>query len=580
MLSNLFVKFCAGYQNILKHDIKLITFNLVAKDTVLSYNQKNIEMILCFANTKLINNFERIIMRKKLFATLSVSLFLILINVSGNQLSVDAVTLQTIAPKDINFTGKVEAFESVLLAFNVPGIIKTTLPLGTQVYSTVTGENGKVIRDGTIVASLYKNQQEYAVKAAHIAVKIAESNYEKAIIDYKRQKELIAKKAVSMQSYQDSSNALLNANLNLETAKNAFITAKYNLDCCEITSPFDGIISEIIRGSNRSCGQGDDVLQVTRLNPIMIKVEFPSIIRAIISKSTVVKIYSNRMINPMPSWYEPNPRDSLNAEFFVGNVVIPTNIEPNEKKIPKVYEVLPVTDMSLIPNPDLKESKLAVPVEAIKKDKDGQHYVFRAKGQRALSLKKGIAKVFTIEKINVTPGKIGTQLDLGFKGQVKLCNLENNGDLKFHDVLVVKSEDNLKDGGKALLVEQHYMFQPGEIVAVQIPSLNMSGFYVHHKSIILMGKSRNFVYINDKGKAKLITVKVTGTTGRYYKIESPEIKDGTQVLVFNKLSTLRKCYDGAPIKINKLRQPPVHLEHPHATALYFPKQPIEEIYHL
>ena len=520
-----------------------------------------------------------IVKKIKLLILLS-TILLSITKLSAGTLEVDAITLKTITPQNIIYTGKVEPFESVLLAFNVPGIINMTLPLGTQVYSTIASNSGKIIRPGTIVASLYKNQQAYAVKAAELAVAIAQSNYDNAQLDYKRQKELIAKNAVALRDYQNANNTLLNTKLTLETAVNALVTAKYNFMCTDITAPFDGIVSEVIRGPNRGVGNGDDILQITRLNPIMIKISFPNVIKELISQNTLLKVYSNRMTTPSPAWYEPNPKDTLNAEFFVGNKIIPTNITPAEEKLPKVYEVLPVTDMGLIPNPDLNKYKLAIPKASIRHDKNGQFYVLRAKGQKALSLEKGISKTFKVERVNIVPGDVNAQFNLGFKGEVNLCNLKDPGSLKFHDVLIVDGDKGIIDGDKVVLVVQHFMFLPNELVAVHIPSLCKPGFYVHNKAIILMGKGKDFVYINDNGKAKLVNVKVTGTTGRYYKIEAPEIKEGVQVLYFDKLSELRSCYDGIPIKIEKIINPPIHLEKPRAAVLRFPVQPVEEIYHL
>ena len=330
-------------------------------------------------------------MKKILAFFVSTFLAVNVLTADETPLDVNVMQLKQITPTDVVFTGKVQTFESVLLAFNVPGIIKSVLPLGTIVHSALTDNNGKIVKPGTIVATQYTEQQKYALKAAKLSKEIAIVNLNNAKLNYERQKKLIDKNAVSQVDYDNAVNAYLNAKLDYENTVNDLATAQYNLDCCQITAPFDGIVTEIIRGPNRGVGNGDDILQITRISPVLVKVAFPDTVKSLISKNMVVEVYSNRMTSPVPAWYEANPRDHLNAEFFVGNDrIVVNNMSPEQEKMSKVYEILPATDMAMLPNPKIQTSKIAVPEEAIQKDEKG-YFVMKAAGQTALSLKKGIS---------------------------------------------------------------------------------------------------------------------------------------------------------------------------------------------
>jgi RND family efflux transporter MFP subunit len=116
------------------------------------------------------------------------------------------------------FPGTVRATRRVDLSFNVPGKL-IELPV----------KEGQRVRKGEVLARLDPEDYEQLVKAA-------QAEYEKALADYQRAKELIAKDYVSRADYDQTVAQKEVAAAKLERARKA-------LDETSLREPFDGVVA-------------------------------------------------------------------------------------------------------------------------------------------------------------------------------------------------------------------------------------------------------------------------------------------------------------------------------------------------
>ena len=117
------------------------------------------------------------------------------------------------------FPGTVRATHRVDLSFNVPGKL-IELPVS----------EGEAVKQGQVLARLDPRDYEAAVQAA-------QAEYDKALADYRRAKELVAKDYVSQADYDK-------AVARKEVTAAALERARKALDETKLRAPFDGVVAK------------------------------------------------------------------------------------------------------------------------------------------------------------------------------------------------------------------------------------------------------------------------------------------------------------------------------------------------
>ena len=505
---------------------------------------------------------------------------------------VSVMELKKLTPVDTFYTGKTVAIgtDSVgatdakpgLLAFDISSRIKYVKPVGSLVFNPIYDVDGNVVRKGTVVASAYKERQENALQAAILAKKIAEEENAIAKKDFLRIENLFNKKVGSQKEYFAQKSAFLKARLSLDEKNNALELASWDLKACDLIAPFSGIVTQVWRGANRWAGDGDEVVTIQRMDPMMVKIPFPDEIIELLNKDTKVMVYPQSKSHvPVDSWVQLRTTDFDNIYAYVANKLVPTDpLTTEEIKLPKIYKVAPVMEIysnnpinSFLANkkPYNDNIPLAVPEEAIRKDKNGDSFVFVAKSVDD-------SNIVDVRQVKVVPGKILRDYNLGTQAAFKLRSLKDAGDLKKKDIIVAVGTDDLKDG-KAVYTELGWLFLPDQLLKLSIPSLSKPGLYVSRNAIIRQAAGENYVYIDNNGTAKLVRVKITGTCFGNYAIEGEGIEAGTKVVVLDNKAEIGNLYDGVELKVVKTLPAPERITHKRAEEIAIPLEKIPEGYY-
>ncbi|HJO92259.1 MAG TPA: hypothetical protein QF753_02565 [Victivallales bacterium] len=492
-------------------------------------------------------------------------------------------TVKKLTPVDVFFVGKTKPLDKVTLGFDIQGKIERTKQVGDIVHSPIFDGSGKELRKGTVVAALYKQRQKFELNAAEMNVKIAKYDLKQSLDDYKRNQLMIKKNAISRKAHDESKIEVMKAKMTLDNAENSLSQAKYNLAATDIITPFTGIVSQVLRGKNLGTGDDGEVIEVVRMNPMLVEIPFAPELIDRLGKQDVVKVYPPGMSKPVPTWVEFESFGIQNLEVYVPNKLISeTYLTPEQRKLPKVYEVFPVmpivnSNTADIHDVDFKDSNgkspLAIPVEALHRDKNGS-YVFIAQNQRCFSLKEGIDKEFTVKKVYVELGNIRRYFNIGNKSGVQVTSIKN-GSVKEGDIVVLHGDKSIKNGSKVVREEQRWMFYPDQKVKIEIPAISGPGFYVPKDAIIHQAAGSNFVYAVEGNKAKLIKVGITGLSPDNYSILGNGIKEGTKIIVVKDKSKIDQLYDGAEIKVTNTLPPLTRIEHKRAYNAVIPLDSIK-----
>ncbi|HBM15878.1 MAG TPA: hypothetical protein DD381_06000 [Lentisphaeria bacterium] len=309
---------------------------------------------------------------------------------------------------------------------------------------------------------------------------------------------------------------------------------------------------------------------------MIVKIPFASEIVQLIGKDNVVKVFPLGSDQPKAAWIEINPVDPFSLYAFVENEIVPdlSYLTPEQKKLPRVYGLYPVkyfydkryftkieTEKDFVIDNLTEEQKnmLALPESAIFHD-DQSDFVYRAKGQKAFDMDKGISLDFDIEKVRIKKGILYREFSYEVGRALKIINLTDSSSLSADDVICMYPDKGLKDADHVCYTRTKWLFLPEDQIPVVIPDLVKPGFYVPPSAIIHAAEGANFVYINDNGKAKLLQVKLVGRATDTYAIEADGLKEDTQIIVIEDKSILNQLYDGAPITVKGIVNPPYILE--------------------
>lgn len=171
--------------------------------------------------------------------------------------SVVTATAQDV-PRYLDEIGRNAAFESVTIT--------------PQVSGRVTERNfqdGDNLKKGQLVFVIDPRPFKAQVDAAQASLAQAKAALDLAKIQFARDEEVIAQKAISKQDYDTKKNAVDVDQAQVEAAEAALETAKLNLEYCYIHSPIDGRAgARLVDVGNVVQANSTSLLSIQRLDPI------------------------------------------------------------------------------------------------------------------------------------------------------------------------------------------------------------------------------------------------------------------------------------------------------------------------
>ena len=164
---------------------------------------------------------------------------------------------------------------------------------------------------------------------------------------------------------------------------------------------------------------------------------------------------------------------------------------------------------------------------------------------------------FAVEKVYIVPGEL---LTLNYGPGTYYQILDDAADLQQYDfILGEKIPVGLKDKDTVIYRKHKYLFNPDDVVKVEIPDLFTKGYYVPKSAVVSKGTDECHVYINDGGKARLTKVDIVGGNDKYYNILGDNIQTDTELILLSE--ELKACIeDGLQVNIVKYENPVVSAE--------------------
>jgi len=134
---------------------------------------------------------------------------------------------------------------------------------------------GQKIKKGDVLVRVERKPLLLELKCAEANLAEAKENHENALSELTRSKELLKRKSISTRAYDDAlytANALKKRIVALE-ARIEII--QYRIEKCVVTAPFGGFVVEEHTQVGQWLKEGDEVVSIIEINPILIMVPVP-----------------------------------------------------------------------------------------------------------------------------------------------------------------------------------------------------------------------------------------------------------------------------------------------------------------
>jgi RND family efflux transporter MFP subunit len=366
------------------------------------------------------------------------------------------------------FTGAVAEFVKndspvTYMKFGMDGMkgrITWVISPGTYVKGPIYDAKGNIVRKGQLLATVDDRFYKYDVTSAEGELLKAKGILKDAESEFRRQADLVKKKAVKKKDLDQAEAALISAQGNYKDAKAKLEYSKFIVGLCELRAPFDGYVQEVFTRRGGWSNIDYPTLKLIRLNPLYVDVKMDrKLAREILYGKKTVSIQTDAADKLVGTYNTESILTKSGIRLPITNYILPSK----ESNIP-VVNYLCITyrfyQDSTVSKP------LAVPETCIFKDSKGS-YVWQAVGQEGMQANKAIATKFQIKKVYV---KIGDRTRSG-AFITKMVLLKDCGSLEENDILISNPnlvKYNFKDGETVVYEKIHTLFWPGDKVVVKV----------------------------------------------------------------------------------------------------------------
>lgn len=143
-----------------------------------------------------------------------------------------AISLQRPITRYLEATGNTAAIKSVDLVARVPGFLEA-----------IDYKDGAFVKQGTPLFTIEPETYKLKLQQAQAAEAGAQATVKQAEADFNRQKDLVARQAVSQATLETSTSTRDNAQANLQQAQVNTRIAEVNYGYTKVAAPFDGIVT-------------------------------------------------------------------------------------------------------------------------------------------------------------------------------------------------------------------------------------------------------------------------------------------------------------------------------------------------
>lgn len=275
-------------------------------------------------------------------AVLSFIVIVFSTTVLAEELAIQTVK-QTTVQRFYHLDGVVEAVNRSTLTAQTSGQVK-------ELYFDVDD----YVEAGQVILQLDDSEQQAGVKQAQANLKAAKAGLQDASDEYKRVKEIFAKKLVAKSELDKAEAMLKKAKANREAALASLDQAQKQLDYTKVTAPYSGLVTERHIEVGESAQPGAPLLSGISLDKLRVVVDVPQNLIA-----AVRKFKKARVQDPESGWID------------VGDMTVFPIAEKNSNTF-KVRLELPPASEGLLPGMFVKvafvsgdERVLPVPARAV-----------------------------------------------------------------------------------------------------------------------------------------------------------------------------------------------------------------------
>ncbi|MDD5699189.1 MAG: hypothetical protein PHH77_11285 [Victivallaceae bacterium] len=421
--------------------------------------------------------------------------------------------------QDMLFLGTVRLYRSVELSFLSNVQLTYVAPVNEFVHGKITDREGKIIREGDIVAKARDIKEQIVVNIATQKLKKAALALKDAHLNLQRIEKLYTRNVVSARQREEAEKAYLQAVTDHDVCRLEQLEAAENLDNMVLRAPFSGIIEKVFTSAGSSLRDDQSILVLSAFDPACVKIKLHDVMTDLICTDDEFLIYPAGFTHGYRGWLNRQEIFTDYIELSVENRLVPKQIlTAGKEKLPKVY-----SQARIIKVPEMPNIPLWVPTEVLKKDDRGAYIWIVASLNRPDNSTEN-AKVLTVRKIRVTPRNMFIQ-----KRSARYEALETAANLGNVRVVLIKTEGKLTDGGQAVVQEYNWLFQPREKVWVSIPQLAKYIYTVPVEALHQLDGHTFISIIDADNKVFPVEVFVYNRRGKTAEIIGKNLRPGMKI---------------------------------------------------
>ncbi len=479
-------------------------------------------------------------MQVKLFKCLSLIFLAGLSNIlpAAEQMkNVPYIVLRRSPRKKVLFMGTVVLSRSVSLSFLNNVQLTYVVPVNEEVRGKIIDSEGKSIREGDIIAKARNIKQQIIVNICTQKLKKMKVALQDARLNRLRIEKLYKRHVFSERQHEEAENEYLQAGSDYDVCRLELLEAKTNLNNMILRAPFSGVVEKVFAAAGSSLCDDKPILILSVFDPIYIKVKLHDVLTDLLCVNDKFNVYPTGFMQHYPGWLRTQEIFTSYIELSVKNYLLPKRkLTPEEEKLPKIY-----TQVRMIKIAEMPDIQLWVPTNAVKKDEEGSYIWIASKN--ASQKNSETTPVITVKKIRVKPKNMFVQ-----RRSTQYQALETATKLKDSQIILVKTSDKLLDGGKAIMHDYSWLFQPQEKVWVSIPRLSKHIYIVSLDSLKTF-EGRNFIFVIDTNNNVIpVDIFVYNRSGKTAEIIGKNLQPGMKII---SSKANGKDYLGRKVKLGK-----------------------------
>ena len=447
------------------------------------------------------------------------------------------INLKRSMRKTVLFTGDVILSRSAKLSFLSNVQLTYVASPNDVVCGRVTDSKGRIIREGDVLARARDTKEEIIVNISTQKVKKAKQAFKDARLNLERIERLYQRQVFSERQHEQAENEFIQAASDYDVCRLELLDAKENLDYKVLRAPFSGIVEKVYAVAGSSLNDDKSVLILSVFNPMSIRVKLHDVVTDLICVNNEFKVYPTGLSTSYPAWLKTQEIFTDYIELTVKNIKKPkVKLTPEQNKLPKIH-----TRMRVIDAPEIPDETLWVPANAIIKD-GSEAFVWKVDcSMTNQATVKGVS-IPRVKKIKVIPKNMFIQ-KLSARYQAVKSDV-----LKPGRVVLVKTEGKLVDGGRAVMYDSCWLFQPKEKVWVSIPQLTEHMYKVPAEALRKFENRSFILVINPDQTVVPVEVFVYAKTNKTAEIIGKNLSPGMKIVAEKSNGMM---YLGEKIKLGK-----------------------------